>query len=193
MSPMWQSHFLVYRMDFSLTFFLHSMFDLHLLIIFHKIKLSLGLAFPSLFWSIWFSFLLWFLSTGISVHWSLLRECLGIACASSRLEAETLKPTWNPRGTSYRCDPGDFSWKLSISKAQLDVFSFQDGVACSLFTAFVFSISQLNSGTDETFSVVNEFWRVGEQWIWADLSQDWFLALWVSPGSLEAHLTHTLL
>lgn len=73
------------------------------------------------------------------------------------------------------------------------MFSFQDGVACSLFTAFVFSISQLNSGTDETFSVVNEFWRVGEQWIWADLSQDWFLALWVSPGSLEAHLTHTLL
>lgn len=193
MSPMWQSHFLVYRMDFSLTFFLHSMFDLHLLIIFHKIKLSLGLAFPSLFWSIWFSFLLWFLSTGISVHWSLLRECLSIACASSRLEAETLKPTWNPRGTSYCCDPRDFSWKLSISKAQLDVFSFQDGFACSLFTAFVFSISQLNSGTDKTFSVVNEIWRVGEQWIWADLSQDWFLALWVSPGSLEAHLTHTLL
>lgn len=83
MSSVWKSHFLVYRVDFSLTFFLHSMFDLHLIIIFHKIKLSLGLALPSLFhryflvplvsyplhsslfWSVRFSFLLWFLSTGI--------------------------------------------------------------------------------------------------------------------------------
>lgn len=49
------SYFLVYWVDFSLPF-LYSAFGLHLIIIFHKSKLSPGLFFPSPFHSFLFCF-----------------------------------------------------------------------------------------------------------------------------------------